>query len=268
MKVVKEFIQQKIYDRIDFYVNRNPTAARQSLWHAAKLENTATILENGYFEAHTSHRYWPDGIRRKEDDPLYENSYWMYGWSMTRQREYAQGWNGILFEFDAEKIAETFEIQPLAWNNLFKHNKKFVKKEFEDFVIAHYEPRSIQDMKDFAEKRDEEIDELYDKMYHSTTPEDVREKLKAKIDELQEGSKSWVEDWKTPRGKKLSVDKCVRGIYIDEFIFDLYSKDHPNSDGYKKLLTIINHPLFKGLYKDPHDKKVKDTKLNDIKPNV
>lgn len=260
MKVMKDIIQQKIYDRIDFYIERDMTAGRQSLWHAANLEKTATILDNGYLEAHTSHRYWPDGIRRKEDDPLYENSCWMYGWSMTRKREYAQGWNGVLFEFDSQKIAETFEIQPLAWNNLFKHNKKFVKKEFEDFVIAHYEPRSIQDMKDFAEKRNEEIDNLYDKMYDSTTHDLERQKLKEKIDKLQEGAKSWVEDWKTPRGKKLSVEKCVKGIYINEYHFELYSKDHPESEGYKNLCTIINHPLFKGLYKDPHKTEVKNIK--------
>lgn len=251
MSIIKEFIQQKIYQHIDFFKERTINTSKPSLWHATKLKNGAQALNDGFLQPYTSHRYWLDGIRRKEDDPQYENSCWMYGWSMTRKREYAQAWSEVLFEFDSDKIGETFKIEPIAWNNLFKHNKSMAKKEFEEFVIAHYEPRSIEDMKQAEIKRDEQFDNLYDQLY-SVKNEADREAVQGQLDKLKESSISWVEDWRKPRGKPLVVDKCVKGIYLNEFSFNLYMKDDKNSEGYQALLSIITHPLFKGLYQDPH----------------
>jgi hypothetical protein len=239
-------------EKVDFLKQKKLNSSKPSLWHAAKLKHAAQALDQGFLQAYTSHRYWPDGIRRKEDDPLYENSFWMYGWSMTRKREYAQGWSDVLFEFDADKIAETFKIEPLTWNNLFSHNKKMIKKEFEEFVIAHYEPRSIDDMKSAEKDREIQYDKIYDQMRFARNDEE-RESMQTQLDNLKKNDISWMQDWQKPRGKPLKVDKCVKAIYMSEFSYNIYLKDGKGSPGYEYLLSVVTHPLFKGLYKDPRE---------------
>lgn len=263
MSVVQNFIKEKLYTQIDFLKDKKINSNRQSLWHATKVENAFLALKDGILQPHTSHRYWSDGVRRKESDPLYEDSYWMYGWSMTRKREYAAGWNHILLEFDAEKIQNTFEIQPLAWNNLFAHNKTMVKKEFEEFVIAHYEPITINQLKQQQEAKTTYIDELYDQLYSSKISEEEKQNLQILLDQANKEDCSWLKKWQTPKGKPMSVDKCLVGIYMSEFIANLIlNNDDTKSDSYKKMKSIIDHPLFKGFYTDMKNENSVKPKLN------
>lgn len=250
MSVIKDFINEKLYRQIDFIADRDLSANRQSLWHGIKLKNAVKGLENGYLEAHTSHRYWADGIRRKESDPLYESSFWMYGWSMTRKKEYAFSWSDVIFEFDADKVRENFKVQPLTWNNLFDHNKKQQKKEFEEFVTAHYEPRSIDSIKAEVEQRQQIVDELYDKLYSTQNP--VKEKeIQEQIDSYPKHS--WMEEWERPRGKKLNLERCLKGIYINDYVMEIFAESQM-----ELLNPIINHPLFKGVYQEAKQtKKIK-----------
>jgi hypothetical protein len=237
---------QKIHQMIDFMRTMNNQGSRQTLWHGLKVSHAANQLEQGVLEAHTSHRYWTDGIRRKEHDPLYEDSFWMYGWSMTRKREYACSWGSVVFELDAEKIAQSFEIMPISWNNLFSHHKTFQKKEFEEFVISFRDNRSIQDLKDADVQRDKDIDklELQQRRVDIDSPE--YQQLAAQIDALY-AKPSWFKEWERPKGKPLDLNKCLTGIYINEEDFEIF-KDS------KELSTIINHPLYKGVFENPHNK--------------
>lgn len=224
-------------------------SSRQSLWHAISVENAAVRLNEGFLKPFTTHRYWSDGIRRKEHDPLYENSFWMYGWSMTRKKEYAFHWNSVVFEFDAEKIAHQFKIIPIAWNNLFSHRTSFQKKEFEEFVLSTCINKSINDLKNEDDDRMNLLDKLYD------LPATAENELK--IREL-ENIPSWFSRWKSAYGKELVLDKCLKGIYINEEVLNIYSNSKNDSE---LMQQITNHPLYKGVFEDPHTinrKKVKN----------
>lgn len=225
-------------------------SSRQSLWHAISVENASVRLEEGSLKPFTSHRYWGDGIRRKEDDPLYDDSYWMYGWSMTRKREYAFQWNSVVLEFDAEKIANQFKIIPIAWNNLFKHNKTFQKKEFEEFILSKKIGKSILELK----KEDEENDILLDKLYDLPETEETEKKIK-EISSIP----SWFHRWKSSYGKELNLSKCLKAIYINEEVLKLYSQSKQDVE---ILQNIINHPLYKGTFQDPHTNNRKKLKKN------
>jgi hypothetical protein len=237
---------QKINQMIDFMRSMNNQGARQTLWHGLKVSHAAKQLEQGVLEAHTSHRYWPDGIRRKENDPLYEDSFWMYGWSMTRKREYACGWGSVVFELDAEKIAQSFEVMPISWNNLFSHHKTFQKKEFEEFVISFKDNRTIQNLKDADIQRDNDIDKLEQQQRKVDIDSPEYQALAQQIDALY-AKPSWFKEWENPKGRPLDLNKCLKGIYINE-------EDKKIFEGYEELAVIVNHPLYKGVFEDPHTK--------------
>lgn len=237
---------QKVHQMIDFMRDMATQGARQTLWHGLKVSHASAQLQAGILEAHTSHRYWPDGIRRKEHDPLYEDSFWMYGWSMTRKREYACSWGAVVFELDAEKIAQSFEIMPISWNNLFSHHKGFQKKEFEEFVITFRDNRTINQLKEADVWRDEEIDRLEarQRKFDIDTPE--HQQLSEQINALW-ARPSWFKEWERPKGKPLDLNKCLTGIYINEEDFKIFQ-------GSEELEVIVNHPLYKGMFEDPHSK--------------
>lgn len=252
MNLVKSIAQQKLYQEIDFLVEKNILSSRQTIWHAVKLKHAAEQIISGKMNPHTRHRYWPDGKRRKEDDPLYEGSYWMYGWSMTREKKYAFNWSDVVFELDAEKIAHHFKIEQIAWNNLFSH-KTHNKKEYEEFVVAHYEPRSIDDLKQQQQDRESQMDILYDQIY-ATHDEIKKLALQSQLDTLEKEHQSWMKDWDTPRGKSIDLNECIKGIYLKKFVYDIFSTSSYQED-IDFLNVVINHPKYKGLYLDNVEKK-------------
>lgn len=62
---IKEFLQKKIEE------------VEAPLYHAISIEHFLRALEKNELEGRTTQRYWLDGIRRKDNDPLYETSKWM-----------------------------------------------------------------------------------------------------------------------------------------------------------------------------------------------
>lgn len=242
---------QKIHQMIDFMRTMNEQGSRQTLWHGIKLNHAAEQLKAGVLDAHTSHRYWPDGIRRKENDPLYESSFWMYGWSMTRKREYACSWGTVVFELDAEKIAQSFEVMPIAWNNLFKHHKGFQKKEFEEFVIAYRDTYSIDELKQQDTQRDERLDKIYDEMRNLDKTSEKYLALNQEMDRL-ESQPTWFVRWQEPKGKALDLNKCLKGIYINEYELKLYQEDN-HKEVNENIQILLNHPKYKGVFVDPHE---------------
>ena len=62
-----------------------------SLFHGLKIEYAMKALMENKIEARTFQRWWPDGKRRQEDDPLYKSSFIMKGFSTTRDFDFALG---------------------------------------------------------------------------------------------------------------------------------------------------------------------------------
>ena len=103
---IKSFLEHKILTDIDFVKQSMEDYSSQTVWHAIDEKHIAQILDNMSLQPFTAQRYWENGQRYKDDHPEYENSKWMYGWSMTRQKEYAMGWNCVVIELDLDKIKE------------------------------------------------------------------------------------------------------------------------------------------------------------------
>lgn len=238
---IKSFLQEKLLTEKDFVLDPNKNnGSRQSLWHGLKPNHAAEAIKLMELVPHTSQRFWPNGQRLKENHPDYENSYWMYGWSTTRKKEYAMNWGEVVFELDHEKIQQNFEIKPFSWNYLFKHVNHMKKHEFEEFIISHYFNRSIPDLKREQEERDNLIDQLLISIRDIKNQEEIN-KIKKEIEELEK-IPSWFKIWESPKGKNLNLNNCLKGIYIEDFLMKeskLFEKD---------LSVLIEHELFKGTF--------------------
>jgi len=242
---IKSFLEHKILTDLDFVKKSIEDYSSQTVWHAIGDEHIIQILDNMTLEPYTKQRYWDDGLRRKDNDPDYEDSKWMYGWSMTRKKEYAMGWNSIVVELDLDKIKEQFEVKPFSWNFLFTH-KADNRKEHEEFVVAHYGKKSIPQMKQEDIDRDLLLCELEDKLY--TLQGDERERLKAEIDRLYD-IPNWMARWDTSKGKSIDLNTCLKGIYISKTTLDIYGDKHP------ALKRVMEDPLYKGIFLSPKAKE-------------
>lgn len=197
------------------------------LWHGVDIENAAKIIDNGKFEARTTQRYWPDGLRRKDNHPKYNSSQIMKGWSMTRDFLFAASWSNVVFELDKAKIQERFKIQPFSWNSSMNSIRDH-KKEREEFVIARFTGKSFDDYRDMYEKM---IDDIYEE-YEKT------------------GDRSILNDFpydnffdliKAPESKTIPIEFC-KSIYLDSQVEKIYGSDN------KDIKTIKSNPLYKGTY--------------------
>lgn len=257
---IKSFLEHKILTELDFVKQSIEDYSSQTVWHAIDEKHIAQILDNMSLQPFTAQRYWENGQRYKDDHPEYENSKWMYGWSMTRKKEYAMGWNSIVVELDLDKIKEQFEVKPFAWNFLFKH-KTDNRKEHEEFVIAHYGKESIPEMKQADLDRDDLISELEDKLYKLTNAEE-KSKLQVEIDALYDVP-TWYKRWDTCYGKNLDLKSCLKGIYISKSSLDIFGADHP---AFKR---VMEDPLYKGIFISPKEKikqKEDEKKTRTLKP--
>jgi hypothetical protein len=59
----------------------------KGLWHSIKQENIDFILKNNKLEARTTQRWWENGIVHRDNHEFYEDSFFMKGWSMTRDKD-------------------------------------------------------------------------------------------------------------------------------------------------------------------------------------
>jgi len=257
---IKSFLEQKILTDTDFVKESIKDYSSQTVWHAIAAKHITGILDDMALQPFTSQRYWENGQRYKDDHPEYENSKWMYGWSMTRKKEYAMNWNCIVFELDLDKIKEQFEVKPFSWNFLFTHNADN-RKEHEEFVIAHYGQHSIPEMKQADLDRDIRIGELEDKLYSLKDPEE-KAQLQTEIDSLYDVP-TWFKRWsETSYGKPLDLKTCLKGVYISKSSLDIYGADHPI------FQRVMQDPLYKGIFIPPHAKeklKEETKKRNNLK---
>jgi len=119
--------------------------SRSNLYHAIKTEYALTALDKNKLAAHSIQRYWPDGKRRKDDEEGYDESYFLRGLSLTRDKKYAANWNNIIFEFDQEKLKNKYKIIPYNWGFSIGggYKKQNHKREKEEFLIVSKEESSF-----------------------------------------------------------------------------------------------------------------------------
>lgn len=214
---VKEFLQKKI-DEI-----------KTPLYHSISLKNFELALEKNKLEARTTQRYWTDGIRRKDKDPLYETSKWMKGWSMTRDFDFAARWNDIVLVFEKEDLNRNLQIEPYSWNfSIASIPNTDHKKEREEFVVALKTNKSTNEYKKITDRENA----LNRRRYQKTKDEKYLDNVI-----------NYIEKMKSPEGKGIELSK-IKGIYISERVKD------------KEVISNITQlSQFKGFFNDTEVKQ-------------
>lgn len=233
------------------------------LYHGVSFQYVNNIFKNGFLECRTPHRYWSDGLRRKDDNEQYEDSYWKVGTCFSRNFEIALNFGGIVFVVDKNKLKQNFKIEPIAWN--YHISSKSVrmpnhKKEREEFLIGEKTNiclKKIKEEKDEIMKEMDSLEDLYFFMPENTEEEKSKKlSMKQHIDKLYD--KLSVDPFdllKEVRGN-IDLDKYMIGFYLNKSILDIYK----NNSEYQKLFDKLkNHEKFFGfLNEEPISLKQKN----------
>lgn len=231
------------------------------IFHGIKFHIIKEVLEKDFLEPRTFHRYWKDGLRRKENWKDYEDSYWKSGWSMTREANVALNFGALVFVFDKNKIKQRNKVEPIAWNFHFSDAKDRVreinhKKEAEEFVVSEYTDISLGKIekrkKEIEEKELPEMYQTYKSLPKETNEEKaVRKKYKEQIKKAEEfllikTSKLLDE----PIGKNLNISGNCLGFYLDDFTCSIYDGRYDGEikvENLKVMNELKKHPLFLGM---------------------
>lgn len=117
------------------------------------------IISNNYLESRTTQRYWQNGMTYRDNQgDTYQNSHYMKGWSMTRDRNYAFSWSSATFLFDYEAIRRDFKVKPISWNYRIGSAKGNFDKEREEFLISNFVNQTFEEIK-------EEFFQIVDRIY-------------------------------------------------------------------------------------------------------
>lgn len=116
----------------------NEESSRAPLYHAISFNRCKEALDKNSLDCYSFQRTWPDGKRLKDDQDGYYDSQYLRGISLTRDFEYAKGWNEIVFEFDQDKLKQKWKVVPYNWG--YSIGKGYIqshrmKREREEFLI-------------------------------------------------------------------------------------------------------------------------------------
>lgn len=194
------------------------------VFHATKLQYILEALSEGKIHGRTGQRYWEDGKRRKDNDPEYNDSYWMKGISTTRSLEYASNWADVVLVLDLEKIKNTKEVVPYAWNYLMSYNAHN-KKETEEFVVLSKQKRK------YIKLEDPEFKKEYDEAMGSGDEEIIK---------IYQDLATKPYQSKDPEGF-IDLNKCLKGIFLVGDVVDIFGVDN------NIISELLKHPQFLGI---------------------
>lgn len=220
---------------------------KEPIYHGVKFENIKNLFEGGFLESRTYHRYWKDGLRRKENWKDYKESYWKFGWCLSRSYEVAVNFGFLVFVFDRRSLKNEFKIEPLAWNYHFSDNLPTPKhkKELEEFVVSKKTDICLEDIKRKKVQIEKELPEMYEqyKKMPALTKEDklARKNFKEKIKE----SEKYLlvkehEVLNQVHGKPLDFNKHMVGFFVNERVLEIYESNVGENKDFIEL--IKNHP--------------------------
>jgi hypothetical protein len=190
-----------------------------ALWHGYRdAWKAIAALNKNEMGGTTTQRFWADGKRRKDNDPEYEDSYWMKGISLTRDPHFAMKWGDVMIKLDQAKIAQRYKIIPFNWGYSIPSGNHH-KNEREEFVVT----------KSTLDKYNGEDDEK-----DSENPNPLRRRVMG--DE-------W-ERFKAAEGAVKPLDQFLIAIYISSMNGPYGS--FPLKD--EELEFLTSHPKFAGWY--------------------
>lgn len=207
------------------------------LFHAVKTEYVKEILERGSIKGFTSHRFWDNGKRYKDNTPEYQDSYWMKGISMTRDIRYAIDWGHAILVFDRREILKNHAIESYNWgNHMANRHSTDHKKEREDFVILSKLKKKYKnkDNKEWMQEYEDSLTLTPSEDYTQEEIESYQKSLKNKLESVD------LEAIKQPEGE-MFFDETFKGVIVRGSLLDIYGVD---SD---IVQFLINHPKFLGF---------------------
>lgn len=226
----------------DVYGLKSVGGERNIVYHAVKLEFVPQILSERKILGYSYQRYWEDGKRRKDDDPAYDESFYMKGISTTRSLEYAVNWGSVVFILDLDEIKNQKKVVTFAWNFQFgssaSTNRVNPKKEMEEFIVFSKSDRMFTNEENEEWKKElEEILSLDPDLQDD--PEYFKEYVKKLIKKRTE---LCVSDLKQPSGE-LKLGKALLGVLLVGDTVDIFGPEnsqikHVLSD--EKFLGIID----------------------------
>lgn len=111
------------------------------IFHAIKHENAVPALLENKLGGYSIQRTWEGGKRLKDDMPGYEESNYLRGISATRDINYANSWNDVIFVFDLNKIKTKYKVVPYNWGYSigkgYRQDSR-AKREREEFIITGF----------------------------------------------------------------------------------------------------------------------------------
>lgn len=190
------------------------------LYHAVSIERAARQLEDDTIHGYTSQRVWKDGVRRKEDDPKYKDHWQLKGISATRDFDFAKKFGGVVYVLDRNVLQQRYKIVPYNWGFHIagSYVQRDKKREREEFVVFNVLKKSFDELeREWREKyEDNDVDDFINKFDYMFAP----------------------------KGSLHPLSKYLRGIFINEYLIEIYGEDHED------IHTVMTHPKFKGIIKE------------------
>ena len=230
------------------------------LYHGIKYEYiNKLLLEDKELESRTYHRYWSDGLARKEHWDSYEDSCWKFGWACSRDFKIALNFGALICVFDRDKVKKHFSVEPFAWNYHIKKEYNIKsdnhKQEKEEFIVSKKTNiciREIELKKNLIESLIlPNMYEIYKKM-EKQTPEGKKSRrlYKKEIKEFEKklliNPNKLLDD---PQGRSLNLKDVLIGFYLNDNVCGIYdgrflNQENENEMGF--INKLKNHPLYLG----------------------
>lgn len=235
------------------------------IYHGIDYEHIGKIFSTQELEPRNTQRYWSDGLIRKENWDNYNDSYWSFGWALTRSASVALEFGALVMVFDRNKLANNFKLIPSAWNYHFndEYERKINhKKEKEEFMLSKKSMLS----KNLIEKEKKDLEEnvlptLYQtyKLLPKTTSKEKRIKKLFK-EMIEEKEKKLMLNFSNlldiPQGKNLDLKKYMIGFYLNNDIVSIYEESND-----ELIKELKKNPLYLG---DLNDNRI----LKKMKPKT
>lgn len=210
----------------------------KGLWHGVQFKNVLNIFEKKCLESRTTQRYWKDGGFVYDNDRAeYEKSFFLKGWSTTRNKDYAMAWGDVVFLLDEEKIKRDFEVRPIAWNATIPSAFDF-KKETEEFIVSNRIPMTYEEI-------EEEYYQIGDDLYDNGKHEELEH-----FNNIVCGGQGIIGYWKRAGIRTIDLNRYIKGFFICNKTPISCDMDKTNFE------KIQKHPLFLGFYDKENAKKL------------
>lgn len=216
----------------------------KGIWHAIKQQHIESIFSKNHLEARTVQRHWSDGMTYRDNQgDIYQNSHYMKGWSMTRDKDYAFSWGSVALLLDWEKIKRDFKVKTISWSYRGAYCNDNFDREREEFVISNFMHQTMDEIK-------EEFFSISDQIYD--------EKGSEALDTWRnENGLDYIEYWQRKGLRTIDLSRYLKGVFVCKESYENYK-----GRGFE---LAVQHPLFKGFVDRKQANKRHSASMQDLR---